>query len=57
MGDYLSEGQSYRKLLDWCGEHRLRIVSDAYEFCINDYLTTHDESEYITKIAVYVEEE
>lgn len=57
VGDYLSEGQSYQKLLDWCGEHRLRIVSDAYEFCINDYLTTHDESEYITKIAVYVEEE
>lgn len=56
VGDYLSVGRSYRKLLDWCREQRLRICSDSYEFCINDYLTTHDESEYITKIAFYVEQ-
>ena len=56
VGDYLSEGPSYQRLLAWCEERQLRVVSDAYEFCINDYLTTHDESEYITKIAVYVEE-
>ena len=55
VGDYLSEGQSYEKLLAFCAGQGLRVVSDAYEFCINDYLTTHDESEYVTKIAVYVE--
>ena len=56
VGDYLSVGRSYEKLLDWCEKQRLRICSDSYEFCINDYLTTHDESEYITKIAFYVEQ-
>ena len=56
VGDYLSVGRSYRRLLDWCGARGLRVVSDSYEFCINDYLTTHDEREYITKIAFYVEE-
>lgn len=57
VGDYLSVGRSYRQLLDYCRANDLRIVSDSYEFCINDYLTTHDESEYITKIAFYVENE
>ena len=56
VGDYLSVGRSYEKLLAWCEKQRLRICSDSYEFCINDYLTTHDESEYITKIAFYVEQ-
>ena len=45
------------RLLAWCGEQGLRVCSDSYEFCINDYLTTHDESEYITKIAFYVKEQ
>ena len=44
-----------RRLLDWCRAQGLRIVSDSYEFCINDYLTSGDKSEYITKIAFYVE--
>lgn len=57
VGDYLSIGRSYQNLLAWCKEQKLRIVSDSYEFCINDYLTTHDETEYITKIAFYVEPE
>ena len=57
VGDYLSEGQSYEKLLAFCAGQGLRVVSDAYEFCINDYLTTHDENEYITKIALYVQPE
>lgn len=56
VGDYLSIGSSYRKLLHYCEAHSLRIVSDSYEFCINDYITTHDEAEYITKIMFYVEE-
>ena len=57
VGDYPSIGRSYRRLLEYCRENGLRIVSDSYEFCINDYITTHDKSEYITKIAFYVEEE
>ena len=55
VGDYLSIGRSYRRLLDWCRQQGLRIVSDSYEFCINDYLTSGDQNEYITKIAFYVE--
>lgn len=55
VGDYLSIGRSYQKLLNYCETNSLKIISDAYEFCINDYLTSHDESEYITKIVFYVE--
>lgn len=54
-GDYLSIGRSYEKLLGYCKEHDLKIVSDAYEFCINDYITTNDENEYITKIMFYIQ--
>ncbi|HJD20308.1 MAG TPA: MerR family transcriptional regulator [Candidatus Gemmiger faecigallinarum] len=54
VGDYLSIGRTYRKLLDYCDSHGLQIVSDSYEFCINDYITTRDESEYITKILFYI---
>ena len=57
VGDYLSVGRSYEALLAWCREQKLQVCSDSYEFCINDYLTTHDESEYITKIAFYVKEQ
>ena len=31
------------------------IVSDSYEFCINDYITSGDENEYITEIFFYVQ--
>ena len=54
-GDYLSIGTAYERLLAYCRDHRLKIVSDAYEFAINDYLSTGNESEYITKIMFYVE--
>lgn len=54
FGDYLSIGRSYRKLLDYCSAHGLEIISDSYEFCINDYITTYDENEYITKIMFYL---
>ena len=54
MGDYQSIGRSYRKLLSYCEENALEIVSDSYEFCINDYITSGDEKEYITKILFYV---
>ena len=56
IGDYLSIGRSYRRILDYCGGHGLEIFSDSYEFCINDYITSHDENEYITKICFYVRE-
>ncbi len=54
VGDYLSVGRSYQKLLRFCEDRGLAVCSDSYEFCINDYITTHDESEYITKLSVYV---
>ena len=54
IGDYLSIGRSYQKLLDYCKTNSLQIISDSYEFCINDYITTYDENEYITKIMFYV---
>ena len=54
IGDYLSIGHSYKKLLNYCKENNLDIISDSYEFCINDYLTSHDEDEYITKIMFYI---
>lgn len=53
VGDYLSIGRSYEKVLEYCRLHSLEIVSDSYEFCINDYITTYDENEYITKILFY----
>lgn len=56
-GDYLSIGASYEKLLAFCREQGLTVASDSYEFCINDYITTGDESEYLTKIVFYVEVE
>ena len=56
-GDYLSIGASYEKLLAFCREQGLAVSSDSYEFCINDYITTGDESEYLTKIVFYVEGE
>ena len=56
-GDYLSIGASYEKLLAFCREQGLAVTSDSYEFCINDYITTGDESEYLTKIVFYVEGE
>lgn len=54
-GDYLSIGSSYERLLTYCAECKLHIISDSYEFAINDCLSTGDENEYITKIMFYVE--
>lgn len=53
-GDYLSIGRSYERILEYCRIHHFNIVSDSYEFAINDYLSTADESEYITKILFYI---
>lgn len=53
-GDYPSIGAAYERLLQYCAAQQLTITSDAYEFAINDYLSTGDETEYITKIMFYV---
>ena len=53
-GDYLSIGSSYERILTYCERNHLRILSDSYEFAINDYLSTGDENEYITKIMFYI---
>lgn len=53
-GTYQSVEYSYKKLLDYCKEHNLKIISDSYEFCINDYISSGDEREYITEIFFYV---
>ena len=49
IGDYLSIGKTYENIIDFCKENKLEIISDSYEFAINDYLSTRNESEYITK--------
>lgn len=53
-GDYQSIGNSYKRIIDYCRENKLEIISDSYEFAINDYLSTGDENEYITKIMFYI---
>ncbi len=55
IGNYSAVAGAYRRLLDYCRANGLTIVSDSYEFAINDYLSTGDESEYITKIMFYVQ--
>lgn len=54
-GDYLSIGSSYERILEYCRLNKLKIISNSYEFAINDYLSTGNEAEYITKIMFYVE--
>lgn len=53
-GDYLSVGKTYQRILSYCQNENLKIISDSYEFAINDYLSTGDEKEYITKIMFYI---
>lgn len=55
LGDYPSIGSSYERILEYCKINGLRICSDSYELAINDYLSTDNEDEYITKVMFYVE--
>lgn len=55
FGDYYSIGNTYEKILDYCENNDIKIISDSYEFCINDYMTSGDENEFITRILFYVE--
>lgn len=49
-GDYLSIAKAYQRILKYCSDHNIRITSDAYEFAVNDYLSTKDENEFMTRI-------
>ena len=53
-GDYYSIGESYKRILKYCKNNKIEIISDSYEFAINDYLSTKNEAEYITKIMFYI---
>lgn len=55
FGNYYELSNSYSKLMQYCEEMHLKIISDSYEFCINDYITSRFEDEFITKIMFYVE--
>ncbi len=54
FGSYETIGDSYIKLIEYCISNGLKIISDSYEFCINDYITSKYEDEFITKIMFYV---
>lgn len=53
-GSYENIGESYKKLLQYCKDNKLEIISDSYEFALNDFYTTTDEKEFITKLTVFV---
>ncbi len=55
FGRYETMDASYIKLMKYCSSNGLKILSDSYEFCINDYMTSKNEDEFITKIMFYVE--
>ena len=57
FGSYSSIESSYSKLLEFCRKSSLEIISDSYEFCINDYITSRYEEEFITKIDFYLKKE
>ena len=48
---------SYLRLLEFCKNQHLKIISDSYEFCINDSITSRYTEEFITKIMFYVQPE
>lgn len=54
FGNYQSIGKVYQQLIDYCKIHNYNIISPSYEFCINDYITSKDENEFITKILFYI---
>lgn len=54
-GTYESVERSYRMILEYCDTNNLAIISDSYEFCINDYISSGDENEYITEICFYIQ--
>lgn len=57
FGNYYDMSQSYLRLLEFCKNQHLKIISDSYEFCINDSITSRYTEEFITKIMFYVQPE
>ena len=55
FGNYYDIGGAYKRILHYCQKHNLKIISDSYEFCINDYITSKNEDEFITKIIFYIQ--
>ena len=55
FGNYYDIGNAYKRIMDYCERKNLEIISDSYEFCINDYITSRDEEEFITKIIFYIQ--
>ena len=55
FGTYASIGKSYEKIFAYCRKHHYEIISPSYEFCVNDYITTQNENEFITKIIFYIQ--
>lgn len=55
VGNYDELSNSYTALIQFCKDNHWKIISDSYEFCINDYITSRIEDEFITKIMFYVE--
>lgn len=53
-GQYSRTPESYERLISWCIDNSLEIISPAYEFALNDYLTTKDTGEFMTRITVFV---
>ena len=53
-GRYEDIGTTYEKIFSFCHDQGLQILSDSYEFCIHDHLTSNDTNDYITKIHFYV---
>lgn len=56
FGNYYDIDNSYIKLIDFCKKQNLKIISNSFEFCINDYITSRYEEEFITKIMFYIEQ-
>ncbi len=54
-GEYTRTPESYSKLVSYCRERGLEIISPSYEFCLNDYLTTLNEKEFVTRLMVYTD--
>ena len=57
FGNYYDIESSYKRLIRYCKDHHLEIISDSYEFCINDYITSKNENEFITKIVFYIRQQ
>ena len=56
VGDYASIKDTYDKVIRYCDDTGYEIISDSYEFCINDYVTSNDENEFITKIMFHIQD-